>query len=94
VTVTANLSHQPYDGIDADGVLATAPGVAVHTYPGGHWVIVENGSVVRQPVGGDITLTLPGSSVTTADGRPVPFTAAGGSVTFTYREGVDAYSVH
>jgi hypothetical protein len=98
LTVIANLSAQPYDGIDADGVKATVPdgSLSLQTYPGGHWVIEERqGSVttVRQPVGGDIYLSVEGRSVTTLDGRPVPSVGLDGALSFTYSAGADGYIV-
>ena len=98
VTVTANLSAKPYDGIDADGVKVTVPdgSLSLQTYPGGHWVISERqGTVttIRQPVGGDIYLSAQGRSVTTLSGDPVPSTGLDGALSFTYRAGVDGYLV-
>ena len=50
-------------------------------------------TLVRQAVGGDFSLTVAGTSVTTSAGAPVPFTRSGSTVTFTYAAGVDAYTV-
>jgi hypothetical protein len=96
LAVVANRSGQTYDGIEGHGFRATAPDVTVQAYPGDHWVIEQKSgdtTIVRQPVGGDFTVTVPGSTVTTAGGAPVPFTASGGKVTFTYVAGVEAYRV-
>ena len=96
LTVVANRSEQVYDGIEAHGFRATAPNVTVQAYPGEHWLIEErNGAVttVRQPVGGDLSVTVPGSRVTTSTGTAVPYTSSGGTVTFTYVAGVEAYRV-
>jgi hypothetical protein len=96
LTVVANRSEAVYDGIEPHGFRATASGVTVQAYPGDHWLVDEkSGSVttVRQPVGGDFTVTVPGSSVTTSTGASVPFTASGGKVTFTYVAGTEAYLV-
>jgi Domain of unknown function (DUF6259) len=96
LTVDANVSSDPYEGIDADGFHAsTADGsVDVRTYPGGHWVIDDHG-VVRQPVGGTLQVTVPGTAtrVVAADGSSVPFSTAGGATTFTYVSGVESYRV-
>lgn len=96
LTVDANLSQAPYDGIDADGFHAftTDGAVDVRTYPGGHWVIDDHG-VVRQPVGGTVQATVPGTAIRVEDssGRSVPFTASGGTTTFTYVGGVEFYRV-
>jgi hypothetical protein len=96
LTVVANRSEAVYDGIEPHGFRATAGDVTVQAYPGEHWLIEERSggtTTVRQPVGGDFTVTVPGSSVTTSTGTSVPFTAASGKVTFTYAAGVDAYVV-
>jgi hypothetical protein len=94
LTVDANLSAGTYDGIPADGFRATTAdgAVRVQAYPGGHWLVVDHG-VVRQPVGGDLAVTLPGSEVLGPDGSAVPATRNGGSVTFTYVAGADHYTV-
>jgi hypothetical protein len=96
LTVDANLSAAPYDGIDADGVHAftTDGSVDVRTYPGGHWVIDDHG-IVRQPVGGTLEVMVPGTAVRVeaADGRPASFTTAGGKTTFVYTAGVESYRV-
>jgi hypothetical protein len=98
LTVTANLSQSAYDGIDAHGVKATVPdgSLSLQTYPGGHWVVAERqGTVttVRQPVGGDVTLSFVGRSVTTLAGDPVPAVSQDNGVTFTYRAGAPGYIV-
>jgi hypothetical protein len=96
LTVVANRSEAVYDGIEPHGFRATAGDVTAQAYPGEHWLIEERSggtTTVRQPVGGDFTVTVPGSSVTTSTGTSVPFTAASGKVTFTYTAGVDAYVV-
>jgi hypothetical protein len=96
LTVVANRSEQAYDGIESHGFRATASDVTVQAYPGEHWVIEQRSggtTIVRQPVGGDFQVTVPGTSVTTSAGAPVPFTRSGSSVTFTYAAGVDAYRV-
>jgi len=99
LTVVANLSAQPYDGIDADGFRAQAPGVTVQTYPGGHWVLMTqsgNATIVEQPVGGDVDVTVPGSAsrvVALPGGAPVPFTRDARGTTFTYAAGVPSYRV-
>jgi hypothetical protein len=99
MTVVANLSAQPYDGIAADGFRAQAPGVTVQAYPGGHWVIEQqsgNATTVEQPVGGDVSVTVPGtaSRVLALPGNtPVPFAQTTGGITFTYAAGVASYRV-
>jgi hypothetical protein len=98
LTVIANLSSQPYQGIDAHGVKATVPdgSLTLQTYPGGHWVVSERqGTVttIRQPVGGDVQLSVVGKTVTTLGGDPVPAVGQDDGVTFTYRAGVDGYLV-
>jgi hypothetical protein len=96
LTVVANRSGATYDGIEAHGFRATASDVTVQAYPGEHWVIEERSggsTIVRQPVGGDFAVTVPGTSVTTSTGAPVPFTSSGGKVTFTYVAGAEAYRV-
>jgi hypothetical protein len=99
LTVVANLSAQPYDGIAADGFRAQAPGVTVQAYPGGHWVIEEqsgNATTVEQPVGGDLPVTVPGTAsrvVAEPSGTSVPFTQAASGTTFTYAAGVPSYRV-
>ena len=99
LTVVANRSPQPYQGIDVDGFQAQAPGVTVRTYPGGHWVIetkTGNATVVEQPVGGDVAVTVPGTAsrvVALPSGTPVPFTPSAGGTTFTYAAGVQSYRV-
>jgi hypothetical protein len=68
----------------------------VQAYPGDHWVIEQKSggaTIVRQPVGRDFQVTVPGTSVTTSAGAQVPFTRSGSTVTFTYTAGVDAYRV-
>jgi Domain of unknown function (DUF6259) len=89
LTVEANIA--------AGTFTATAPGVTATGYPGGHYVIVEeNGTVVRQPVGGDFAVSVPGTAARVVElpsQREVPFTVSGGNVTFTYRAGVDAYRI-
>jgi hypothetical protein len=97
LTVEANLSAQDHDGIAAHGFHAHAPGLTVQAYPGGHWVLEEQSgtsTIVRQPVGGDLTLTVPTRAsrvVALPSGRPVAFTSSGGSTAFTYAEGTEAY---
>ena len=96
LTVVANRSENTYDGIESHGFRATASDVTVQAYPGEHWVIEQRSggtTIVRQPVGGDFQLTVPGTSVTTSAGAPVPFTRSGSTVTFAYAAGVDAYTV-
>ncbi|MES1247828.1 MAG: hypothetical protein ABUS54_09165 [Actinomycetota bacterium] len=98
LTVEANLSSKPYDGIDADGVKATVPdgSLSVQTFPGGHWVIEERQgttTIVRQPVGGDIYLSVEGRSVTTLDGAPVQSAGLDGALSFTYQAGAPGYIV-
>jgi hypothetical protein len=99
LTVVANLSAGTYDGIDADGFRAQAPGVTVQTYPGGHWVLTTQSggaAVVEQPVGGDLSLTVPGAAsrvLAEPSGAPVPFTADARGTTFTYAAGVPSYRV-
>ena len=96
LTVLANRSAATYDGIEANGFRAAAPGLTVQAYPGEHWLIEEregDATVVRQPVGGDFAVSLPGTRVTTVSGAPVPFTPSGANVTFTYRAGADGYLV-
>jgi hypothetical protein len=99
LTVVANLSAQSYDGIAADGFRALGPGVTVQAYPGGHWVIEEksgHATLVEQPVGGDVAVTVPGTAsrvVALPSGAPVPFTQAAGGTTFTYAAGVQSYRV-
>jgi hypothetical protein len=99
LTVVANLSPQPYQGIAADGFRAQAPGVTVQTFPGGHWVIEEksgNATLVEQPVGGDISVTVPGTAsrvLALPSGAPVPFTQAAGATTFSYAAGVQSYRI-
>jgi hypothetical protein len=96
LTVVANRSEKAYDGIEAHGFRATATDVTVQAYPGDHWVIEQKSggtTIVRQPVGGDFQVTVPGTSVTTSAGSQVPFTRSGSTVTFTYTAGVDAYRV-
>jgi len=98
LTVTANLSKQPYQGIDADGVKASVPdgSLSLQTYPGGHWVVAERqGTVttVREPVGGDVTLSFVGKSVTTLAGDPVPSVGQDNGITFTYRAGAPGYII-
>jgi hypothetical protein len=97
LTVVANRSDGVYDGIEAHGFRATTRDLTVQAYPGEHWLIEERKgggqTVVRQPVGGDFAVTVAGTRVTTSSGAPVPFTASGGNVTFTYVAGVDAYVV-
>jgi hypothetical protein len=96
LTVVANRSEKTYDGIEAHGFRATASDLTVQAYPGGHWLIEERSgstTIVRQPVGGDFQVTVPGTSVTTSDGARVPFTRSGSTITFTYAAGVDAYRV-
>jgi hypothetical protein len=96
LTVDANLSASTYDGIPADGFHASTAdhSVDVRAYPGGHWVVADHG-VVRQPVGGTVQVTVPGIATRVLDpaGNPVAFTTSGGSTTFTYVGGVDAYRV-
>jgi hypothetical protein len=75
---------------------ATAPGVTATGYPGGHYVVVENGTIVRQPVGGDVVLTIPGTATRVVElpsGRAVPFRSDGRGVTFTYAGGATAYRI-
>jgi hypothetical protein len=99
LTVVANLSTQPYDGIAAEGFRADAPGVIVQAYPGGHWVIEEqsgNATVVEQPVGSDFPVTVPGAAtrvVALPGGNPVPFSQTASGTTFTYTAGVPSYRV-
>jgi hypothetical protein len=94
LTVDANLSDAAYDGIPAAGFRASVRdgSVRVQAYAGGHWLVVDHG-VVRQPVGGDLDVTVPGTSVVDADGSPVPSTRNGANVTFTYHAGAASYTV-
>ena len=101
LTVDANLSGQPYQGIAADGFLArTADGsLTAQAYPGGHWLVVERAggaTTVRQPVGDELQVTVDGAAsrvvALAADGTAlgtVPFTSADGHVGFLYRLLVD-----
>lgn len=100
LTVTANLSAADFGGIPPDGFDAhTADGsVDVRAHDGGHWVVeTRSGAVttVRQPVGGDLQVTVPvaATSVRDAGGHAVPFSVAGGATTFTYAAGVAQYEV-
>jgi hypothetical protein len=99
LTVVANLSAQPYQGIDVDGFQAQAPGLTVQTYPGGHWVIEEqsgNATVVEQPVGGDVAVTVPVQAtrvVAQPSGASVSFTRDARGTTFVYAAGVPSYRV-
>ena len=110
LTVDANLSAAVYDGIAADGFRATTAdgSLQVQAYPGGHWVIRErsaSSTLVRQPVGGDLPVTVdgPAARVVALDAGggtlgAVPFTTANGRVTFLYTglldgKPVDAYRV-
>jgi hypothetical protein len=98
LTVEANLSPQTYDGIASDGFLArTADGsLTAQALPGGHWLIIERGAgatTVRQPVGGDLTVTIDASASRVValggDGSAlgsIPFTSAGGRTTFLYAQ--------
>ena len=96
LTVDANLSAGTYEGIAAGGFHAhTADGsVDVRAYPGEHWVIADHG-VVRQPVGGTLQVTVPGTAarVEDASGQAVAFTTAAGTTTFTYTAGTAFYRV-
>jgi hypothetical protein len=96
LTVDANLSAGTYDGIAADGFHAhTADGsVDVRAYPGGHWVIDDHG-IIRQPVGGTLQVTVPGTATRVEDSsrRSVPFTVSAGTSTFTYTAGAEFYRV-
>jgi hypothetical protein len=99
LTVDANLSSADYRGIAAHGFRAHGDGVDVQTSPGGHWVLEEregDATVVRQPVGGDTTVTVPvtaSSVVELPSGRTVAFTTNGGSTSFVYSAGIEAYRV-
>lgn len=56
----------------------------------------RDGTVVRQPVGGDTTVTVPRAASTVVElpsGRAVPFTTTGTSTSFLYSAGVEAYRV-
>jgi hypothetical protein len=71
----------------------------VQTYPGGHWVIEEqsgSATVVEQPVGGDLAVTVPVQASRVAaqpGGTSVPFTRDARGTTFTYAAGVSSYRV-
>jgi Domain of unknown function (DUF6259) len=99
LTVVANLSSEPYQGVAADGFQARAPGVTVQAYRGGHWVLTTQSggaTVVEQPVGGDFDVTVPLAAsrvVAEPSGMSVPFTRTAGGTTFTYAAGVQSYRV-
>jgi hypothetical protein len=109
LTVLSNLGPATYDGIPTNGFRATTAdgSLVAGAYdglpftPGVHWLIEErdaSGLTVRQPVGPDTSVTVPGAQVVALaeDGsviRAVPGTVSGANVTFDYNRMLDDVAV-